>query len=742
MDIYLYRVGSPNSNSFQPAIVVSLFSNYRKNEKREPVSCESHTDVIKCAYTDETDQPARTKMTTNMAGTLPFEYTPDFARRREQVRERMSRVQTHQIVAEAFLEGETWKSLPDRLQSLMNSTDKQALTTAILCSATERLYRQLESLCRASLAYRIRNTVDEDEDEEPDLEEEFLTSTVMFDQMRELGWMETLLYDPLHKAVEHTVAVIVRETAAEDWETPDLFTHVKLQSQAVRYWLQDVCPELSFDLHEMAARLFCELRMKEIFEIVTDFPDSQPACEELRDLLQECNLLPELCSVLRDTLVRRVNHPGAETSAIIDVYIHTIKVLYVLDAHRDRWLAAVTHPVRTYLRNRSDTVRCILTSLTTGDLHEELLRPDAKLLEHVVVDSDDEEEQPTMDWIPPPSIANRHMFLESYQGESNSSSDILAMLVSIYGSKQLFVQEYRLMLADKLLSAQDYNTDEQVKTLELLKLRFGETSMRSPEVMIKDMDDSKRTNALLQSDCGNQSVDAVMVSHVFWPPLQKEPMQHHQRIQRQLEEFGHSYGKLKNPRQLVWMNQLGSVDLDLQVLGEDGTLQERSFKCSTLQATLILHFEDRMEWTLSHLSSETGIPEHVLQKRISFWTTNGVLYVSSSSPSNTAYRLVSQLQAVDETSQHEDEQEGPSAVSMAAQEQEEMEIYESYIIGMLTNLGQLPLQKIHNMLQTFVTGSEHRYDKTAAQLSSFLQKMAKEEKIECGPDGMYKLFKK
>jgi anaphase-promoting complex subunit 2 len=36
------------------------------------------------------------------------------------------------------------------------------------------------------------------------------------------------------------------------------------------------------------------------------------------------------------------------------------------------------------------------------------------------------------------------------------------MLVSIYGTSELFVNEYRNMLADRLLSITDYDTDKEV----------------------------------------------------------------------------------------------------------------------------------------------------------------------------------------------------------------------------------------------------------------------------------------
>ena len=45
---------------------------------------------------------------------------------------------------------------------------------------------------------------------------------------------------------------------------------------------------------------------------------------------------------------------------------------------------------------------------------------------------------------------------------SQISNDILSMLVQIYGSKELFVTEYRFILAEKLLKKVDYDTDKEV----------------------------------------------------------------------------------------------------------------------------------------------------------------------------------------------------------------------------------------------------------------------------------------
>jgi hypothetical protein len=51
------------------------------------------------------------------------------------------------------------------------------------------------------------------------------------------------------------------------------------------------------------------------------------------------------------------------------------------------------------------------------------------------------------------------------------------MLVNVYGSKELFVNEYRTLLADRILSQFSYNTDKEIRYLELLKLRWSMPSI-------------------------------------------------------------------------------------------------------------------------------------------------------------------------------------------------------------------------------------------------------------------------
>lgn len=56
------------------------------------------------------------------------------------------------------------------------------------------------------------------------------------------------------------------------------------------------------------------------------------------------------------------------------------------------------------------------------------------------------------------------------KGSRRRKVDILGMIVGIIGSKDQLVNEYRVMLAEKLLNKSEYDIDSEIRTLELLKV--------------------------------------------------------------------------------------------------------------------------------------------------------------------------------------------------------------------------------------------------------------------------------
>ena len=564
-----------------------------------------------------------------------------------------------------------WRTLPDRLVRLCNrlcdgagqilsEKERLALTAAVFTAAPPNFFDAFRDMFAAALTVHQAqwNHDDDDSDASGNLDPPFNEAEV-YEALRTLGWIQTKLAKSMGQALHDTILSAVRDMVGGEFEDGTMLEQVAQtwKDTVIVPWVRDVVGTGAYEADAWESKLdfavaecFATIRIGEIFDIVATFPDSMPAVHELRDALDRTRMHTKLATELRASLSRRLIHPGANTSQIISVYCNVIKLLREIDPS-DGLLDVVAEPVRSYLRGRNDTVRCIVTSLTDekagGDLYEELRRQDARPLEQAQLDSDDEGDAPDYDWSPSPSLFKQRGTM-GYVSQSGGTGDILSMLVGIYGSKELFVNEYRVMLADKLLANLDFDTDKEVHNLELLKLRFGELSMRQCEIMIKDIDDSKRINSNIRetivdkkkkrkedqqrkkrkktqqppepAEVDDPVVDCAIVSHIFWPALQKEQFKNHPRIQSQLDEFSLEYAAFKNPRRLIWHQMLGTVQIELEVVDEDGGgshMQE--FTCSTLHATLISHFEDKQQWTLEDLATETGLSEEIVRKK------NGVL---------------------------------------------------------------------------------------------------------------------
>ncbi|OQR89958.1 anaphase-promoting complex subunit [Achlya hypogyna] len=451
---------------------------------------------------------------------------------------------------------------------------------------------------------------------------------------------------------------------------------------------------------------FVTLRIKELFAMVKDFPESLPGVADLANALARTHRERDLVGCFRQALQARLLQPGVATNSIIDLYTRTIKTFRILD-DRGVLLEGVSGLIDDYLKKRKDTVRCIVASLTddqNGDLFEELGRDG--------MDGDPDE------WQPDPIEADPRK-----TARSRAHDDILSILVNIYGTKELFVNEYRLMLADRLLLNKEYQTDRDLRTLELLKLRFGDEPLQQCDIMVKDVEESKRVQTNVPS-----VVDATIVSEHFWPPFQAEDVQLHPRLLAEIDAYKKSYHVLKNPRTLEWVPSLGSVELELEL--NDHVI---AFTCTPIQATIIAHFQDTESWAVAELALAMEMDEAVLQRHALFWVHQGVLSATDDTLQlQTAFapRAMPSLEV----------DVADSAVSSDRQLEQEVEVLQSYIIGMLSNFESLPLARIHTMLSTFARSGPTPYDKTTAELAAILRTLVTRGRLEY-IGGQYQLQK-
>ena len=543
---------------------------------------------------------------------------------------------------------------------------------------------------------------------------------------------------------------------------------------------------LEYTVHEHLGAL----RIHELFDIIVDYPDSLPAITDLRTCLQNTTLHAALVDSFVDAMRSRLLHAGASTVDIVQQYIGTIKTLLELDPS-GVVLELVSGPVKEYLRERKDTIRCVVTMLTDdggedggeggeGALYVELGRlargESIEIAESSVpapnpnatvsgTDNLDRMDSITAEMVAIAAGANDDDLADGVQstqqvlsgwdawepepveteaaasrGRRRKAGDIIGLLVGIYGSKELFINEYRTMLAEKLLSKSNYDTEREMHALELLKLRFGETSLHNCEVMLKDFADSKRANANIKtrpttgtpsakdrrtSDILIQTpVEATIVSSLFWPAFSTDltDFKLPTEIQEHMDAYARRYHQIKAPRKMEWKASLGTVVMDV-------THNDRTFEASVnpLQAAILHYFQREKVWRANDLANALGVSVDALRKRIVIWMNNGVL-VERKEGHVISYALAEPSDEVDAMDGVHDDDEHVSGVATAEETAAAgMMVYEQYIMGMLTNFPSLPLDRIHNMLKMFVV--EPVYDKTVAELEGFLLELVAQDKL-------------
>ncbi|KAG6837727.1 hypothetical protein H0H93_003529 [Arthromyces matolae] len=341
-----------------------------------------------------------------------------------------------------------------------------------------------------------------------------------------------------------------------------------------------------FDFH--MNKTLCDLRTKEIFDIIIDFPDSMGALTDLKDCMSRVDQRSALVQSLRRANQKRLLHPGADTKLILSQYVATIKCLRIIDP-QGVLLFKVADPIRRYLRERPDTIRSIVANLVGDDDGGDSLVDENEPIQPL--QQNDVEDYSDPNWEPEPIDSGPDF-------RTNKPSDIISTLVSIYDSKDLFVKELQVLLAQRLLAITGDETEKverERRNIEILKIRFGEAALQVCEVMLKDMTDSKRIDGQVQS---RQAVGFILQEH-----------------------YAHEYTVYKPDKKLRWLPHLGKVHLELQ-------LNDRVVEADVppLEAAFIELFSDKTIWTVDELIVGVGtVDRSSALNALLAWVDRGVL---------------------------------------------------------------------------------------------------------------------
>lgn len=548
------------------------------------------------------------------------------------------------------------------------------------------------------LRVRIRKTVQKSCDE--DIEDGVLPKL--------LSWMDSSVVPWLQTA--HGAEKMSWEVQVSALPLRSVLQFPRQQKSGVQSWESHAPQVVGILLNE-----FVEYRISQTFDLIKLFPDSEAALVDFRAALEPAHF-PSLVMGLREQFRRRLLIVGVETKRIILVYCKTVKAIGVIaephGARGARLVSEISSDIKDYLQKRSDTVRCVVASLTEegGFLQSELQMSSKDVAESAELEWDEDDENLDL-WCPEPLEGGM-----SLGNEGKPNRDLIFLLVSIYSSREVFVDEYKAMLATRLLSARSFDTSHERVGVERLKMRFGDASLTLADVMLNDISDSRR----LHDGMGTQEellqgLQAAIISDHFWPSgfFQSEPENEIKlpgAMQAKLDAYSNAYKGLKSNRKLEWSSSLGSVEVEVNV-GDSTQL----YIVSPIEAAVLYSFEGREEGaSCASLAVSASLTETVTRAAVQTWIGNGV--VKESSPD-----IFSIVEVLDENAFHgtllEVKDEG---VNLSPCDAEEKRKLEELILGLLKTYQHLPFEKLHKLVTMCLGHATGRFMCSELQLSEVL----------------------
>jgi anaphase-promoting complex subunit 2 len=394
---------------------------------------------------------------------------------------------------------------------------------------------------------------------------------------------------------------------------------------------------------------------------------------------------------------------------------------------------------------------------SSGDLSYEIASEMSKPFAHTQA-ADDEFNWTDMNWQPLPHDA-------SPEYKKSKVEDVIYFLLTLW-DRDDFINELKNILGDHLLRCQDLEYQKEIRLLELIKIRLGEDKLQACEVMLRDVLESRRINDTicittgtsatqqehpqslegpgprtpqphrpgqtapfqsslpttnLETESNVPTLNAQILSSFFWPILRDDEFRVPKQIESLQKNYESRFERIKGMRKLRWMNALGDSTITLEF--ED---RREEFGGLTMwQVSVIYAFQPQEgeEWIGKGTGKSEGITRNVgqleevldmdeglVRQALAFWVGKSVLRLISSDTYTVIERLGSSTTADDNAAAAASElAEVQAAQTTTVKSQadllnERKDVYMSFIVGMLTNQGNLGVQRILIMMRMMVQG--------------------------------------
>lgn len=265
------------------------------------------------------------------------------------------------------------------------------------------------------------------------------------------------------------------------------------------------------------------------------------------------------------------------------------------------------------------------------------------------------------------------------------------------------------------------------------------TNPRTPRTRNATASASALTSSAPHADTEDQPIlNAQILSSFFWPPLRDDHFLVPAEIQALQQEYEARFERVKGMRKLRWMNALGDTTITLEL--EDRTQTFK--KLSPWQVSVIYAFQPQgpeeeqqaaaharsaksrsrgraaqaepIARSIEQLEEMLQMDESLIHHAITFWIGQSIL--TETSPGSNVYTVLENLSTSPPS---------PSTTAAAAAAQEIAQVanspanavrsqadllaekkgmYGSFMLGMLTNQGNMPVGRILMMMRVMIQG--------------------------------------
>ncbi|KAE9992564.1 hypothetical protein EG327_008578 [Venturia inaequalis] len=484
---------------------------------------------------------------------------------------------------------------------------------------------------------------------------------------------------------------------------------------------------------QMAIARLGRARIENLFDYIVQWDVSLGAVLDIKEHITTPEARLYLTNHFSNQVARRLLHAGATTTHILNIYISIIRAFNELDS-KGVLLDRVARPIRRYLRDRDDTARIIVSSLLfdveddNGNEFEpggEISVKIAKEMNKPITDLDEHDHDMDWDnmaWTPDPIDAGPDY-------KASKTQDVTTALLSLY-DKEEFTNELKTILGDHLLrNEEESHFEKEERLLELFKHRLGDDKLQACEVMLRDVQTSKSMNKHIHHDptyTGAETeregmkLNTQILSRFFWPSLRDDNFVVPDPIKALQSQYEKVFESIKDMRKLDWLPALGRVTVELEF--DDRQVEE---VVPTWTASVIYAFNSDDDddgdagkaKSITQLCDELEMEEALVRNALVFWVSKQVLQETPGLPDT--FEVLDTLPTATSTGDDGGAQAaqqaaildaasgagGVSAVKSQADILEEnAELYKNFILGMLTNGGNMPVPRIEMMLKMMLPG--------------------------------------